>query len=275
MATAPTLRSPSNIRTPELKFVAAGHAAGKNVCYWGTQKTGKTFYACSYPNPVCIVLDPNLGTLNEHPHIPQLIPESWDQIERDILPAIKQRRMTELLQASGNPAWQDYEVQTIIVDSYTHLAMLIKSELTYDSDKEMGYDGWDKYQARLKKVLRTHTQAALPLPGKPFYHAVGTIHEKWMTNEKGEIQGCGPAIQGSANETFFSFWSAILATDKRVTETGAGIQKTTKVEYFCHTIPPDRHRKEVVDPTGELPPKTGGRYEDLMKHWTKKDNTSE
>lgn len=228
----------------------------------------------SWPNPLFICMDPNLGTLDERPDIPRIIPESWDQLEGAILPAIRQRRLTEMVRGFTLPdeskPWEDYTVQTVVLDSFTHLGVLIKSELTKDGDKDMGYEGWDKYQGRLKKTSRVLTQSALYKPNAETYNAIGTIHEKVIFNEKGDLKAVEPTLQGGGGGDFFwSHWSNILACKKTLKQKGGGNQKEMIPSYVCYSVPPDKFRSVVLDTSQKLPPvlENGGTYPELAKFW--------
>jgi hypothetical protein len=277
-------------QTANLKFYSTSELpeGGDTVLYWGREKTGKSHNMATWPGVLFIHFALNPDTVKKFPDVPVLFPEGRTYRERlkwfhfSVLPAIQNRKMTQLVRESI-PGFADYTVKTIALDDYTCLGQHCKMVLAGAGDADqpdrvtkIDYEGWNQYLAWLLNdttMLLGSAAPYLPDPSRECYNFVAAVHERDSYDDTGSIVKITPSIDGQFKDDLASKFGLVLVTDSRSFTYPKGHPREGQrdVEYFCHTIPPDRYRK-AGGGRGKLPAKVVGTYPELQKAWNKKEN---
>lgn len=221
--TTPPATTPTKPALPTIQSTSHISQLNVSVLYQGPPGEGKTTYALSWPNPFVLYFDKNLGTLRDFPGIPFVTPQTWQEVDQVWIPAIQNRRLTELVQGfvddNGQHPYPNYKVRTLVIDSFTNFVNMNVLELGDGGAKSLGYDGWDTYYGRINRLMTATTASAIYNPKRPTqesYHVVGTIHEDNQRDEKGNLTGIKPSVQGKMANHFTSYWDTVLLTDTSV-----------------------------------------------------------
>lgn len=288
----PTPATPATAPKPaarQLLIQSTSHIPQLNVSliYQGPPKQGKSTYLLSWPSPFVLFFDKNLGVLRDHPGIPYVTPPSWEEVERDWIPAIANRRLTELVQnftdESGSKPYASYKVRTLGLDSFTNFLNMLYIELEQNipitkSGEPDTHWLWREYFNRANRFINVCTQATIHNPKRPqleTYHFVGTVHEKSEYDNKGQVTEVSASVQGKLSGQFASYFDAILLTECMTGPTvelppeKPGAPPSTKrlKNYFIHAADASNVRKSAI--SGEfskLPPKLKGDYATLEQY---------
>jgi len=250
---------------------------GRSVLYIGANATGKTLRSLSWPGVVLLQFDPEqqrASSLDEE--IPVVDIPSWDLCEQLIAPSLKSRqRFQEMIQEQGFP---DYEIKTLVVDSYTGLDEMCETTMRARYSKK--FDMFDEKRLALREFQQTLGDLTRPrLNELPPWNLIGCVHERVDTVSikdsdgtfKEVTDGIRASISGQFGKRFFSYWGVVLwcMIDVPTTQTGE-IIRGKKPTYYCRTDPIDQWRKGV-DRAGKLPSRVAGDYADLMSYWEPSD----
>lgn len=291
---APTTPAPAPATAPkpaarQLLIQSTSHIPQLNVSlvYQGQPKSGKTTYAFSWPSPFGLFCDKNLGTLRDFPGVPYVTPQTWEEIERDWIPAIANRRLSELVQSftdeNGIKPYPQYKVRTLVLDSFTNFLNMNYNELEQiaplgKTGEKDGYWIWREYFNRANRFINVCTQATIHNPKRPqleTYHFVGTVHEKVDYDAEGRVLDITASVQGKLSTQFASYFDAVLLTECMTGSTvelppeKPGAPPSTKrlKNYFIHAADASNVRKSAI--SGEfskLPPKLKGDYATLEQY---------
>ena len=241
----------------------------KSVLYWGPEKTGKTFLALTWPNPLMIQLDHNWATLQGHPGVPVIAPGSVRDLTTNILPAIRNRQLTELVR-SKLEGFSEYTVETIIIDSYTALDGIHQEELT--GAGKMEFSHWATHKRMYEQLTQGCASATKTLASQPgeTYNFIATVHETIDKDEEsGRVLAIWPSVDGSFKKSMRQYFDAVLITDFKLEKQPKG---PPKGNFFVHTSPPDSFRKCGIGGKGlKFPAHCQGDYTSLMKHWAPRE----
>ena len=269
---APT-RRPLPIRSSKLA------KRGRSVLYIGKNATGKTLRALSWPGPLILQFDPERETAdNYETELPIIEVSDWSTWEQLILPVLGSRQRTQ--EAIADFGFPDYQVQTVVVDSYTGLDQMCETEMRKREPTNNQRMYGEKLLAlrETQRILSALTQ--LSEDTAP-WNLVGCVHEQVdMTTI--EVNGkfkevtddIRASISGRFGKHFFGHWGTILwcMVDVPTTRDGELIRGKS-ANYYCRTDPIDQWRRGV-DRAGKLPAKVAGDYADLMSYWSADDATS-
>ena len=267
MTTGPITPAP-RIASIKTKILSSSTIEQKRIALleFGEQDTGKSYCALTFPDPFVMYFDTNLSTLRKFKDIPFVTPTTWLEIERDILPAIRNRKLSELV---------GRKVQTIVVDSLTFFNAMRQAELTSRGKMEMTNIHWSELYASLHALVQSGAQATKPLSGNPdaeTYHFVCTVHKTMRAGKKGENPKIVPTVDGQMRDQLPSFFDAVLSFDSRSVAKSVpmGDGKPAKTVYtkerFAWTIDPDTltKTKNHVGPIAHMIIPT---YDTLAKSW--------
>jgi hypothetical protein len=273
---------------PLAKIQSSSHIPQLNVSliYQGAPKSGKSTYALTWPDPFVFYFDKNMGVLREHPGVPFIQLDSWEEIEQRWLPAIANRRLTELVQAftddDGQKPYATYKVRTLVVDSFTNFLNMNYTQLEQaapigKNGEKDGYWIWREYFNRANRFINICTQASIPNPRRPqseTYHFVGTVHEKSEYDSTGVLLSTGPSVQGKLAEQFASYFDAVLLTEcingpsveVPPAKPGAAPTKLRTKQYFIHAADYGVRRSAISGEFAKLPPKLNGDYATINEY---------
>ena len=236
------------------------------LLFFGESDTGKTYSALTFPNPFVVYFDTNLSTLRKVDNVPFMTPASWLEIERDILPAIRNRRLSELV---------GRKVETVIFDSLTFFNSMRIAELTNKGKMEMANTQWSDLYANINAVVRAGADATRPLSGRPdaeTYHFICTVHKTVRMDKKGAVIKVAPTVDGQMRDQLYSFFDAVLVFDsqtvpKQIPQEGNRPPKTVyEKERFAWTVDPDTLTK-TKNHIGTIPAKIIPTYANLTAFW--------
>lgn len=236
------------------------------LLFYGESDTGKTYSALTFPDPLIVYFDTNLATLRKFKDIPFVTPASWLEVERDILPALRNRKLSELV---------GRKVQTIIFDSLTFFNSMRIAELTNKGKMELQNIHWSELYANLNALVWAGSNATKPLSDKPdaeTYHFICTVHKTFRAGKKGENPKVVPSIDGQMKDQLFSFFDAVLCFDSQsvartLPSEGNRPGKTVyEKQRFAWTIDPDMLTK-AKNHVGPIDAKVIPTYANLAAAW--------
>ena len=223
-----------------------------SVLYFGREKSGKSFAAASWPNPVVVCFALNPETLFKFPDLKIIFPgrteanpsptisQKLDAWRFNILPAIKNRKMSELC---------DKPIETVVVDDLTQLALNYKMKLMGCGKEaipktvtKMDFDAWNLYLMWLQSDITVLTDATKPdLNGeRESYNIICTVHERDTTDDSGAVIKISPAVDGQFKDILPSMFGTVFCTDVEKQKDKNG--KTIGQTYFVRTVANDRYR---------------------------------
>ena len=267
-AAGSTMTQPRIASIPKLKILTTDSIIQKRVAllFWGESDTGKTWCSLTFPNPLTIYFDTNMSTLRKFKDVPFLTPTSLIEIERDIVPAINNRRLSEI---AGR------KVETIIFDSLTFYNSQRLQELTSKGKMEMANTQWSSLYAGVSAIMQAGAGATKPLSNRPeaeTYHFICTVHKTTRVGKKGEILKVAPTVDGQMRDQLHSFFDAVLVFDSQTvpTQVEQGNGRPPKTVYekerFAWTVDPDQYTK-AKNHIGPIPAKIIPTYENLCAYW--------
>ena len=223
----------------------------RSVLYVGHEKTGKTFNAFSWPRPYGIYLDDNQDTLARYTGIPYDAPASFAEYKA-ILAELRTRKL---------------DVETIVVDSFSRLAQMLRAELQGPGKMDQ-----QKWGALLDGLLFSTVDLMSLLQPKgdhQGYHVVGTAHLVRVTDSEGNLIQYAPHIQGQFRDWLPRMFNTVLGTDFKTTPVPKGPGNIEyRAEYIVYTTPPNNFWKLGGGFADLLPGQCSGTYESLSKAWT-------
>lgn len=260
---------------PSLPILPKTRAASNKIraLYWGESGTGKTHYALTWPGVFYVLCDrtdetyQKLKNLPPHVHV-----KSWGGFQQ-IINAVKKRQLTEIVRQTEG--YEDYKVQTVVIDSWTSLGEILELEMSQSPDQPLSQREWGAYRNRLTDVAIVLSESATINERDPeaeSYHIVGIAHERVLlrdTKEGGtKIDKVTMSIPGQFAERLPGYQGVLLITDRKIVN--------GKAHYYCHTIQKDHHRK-AFDRFGGgrfnvLPPEVDGSFQSLAKAWGMEEN---
>lgn len=263
-----TTPGPRIASTPKFQVLNTSTIEQKRISIleFGESDSGKTWCALTFPDPLVVYFDSNLSTLRKFPNVPFLTPTSWLEIERDVLPAIRGRKLSEL---AGR------KVQTVIFDSLTFFNSMRMAELTNKGKMEMANTQWSDLYANLNAVVRAGADATRPLSGRPdaeTYHFICTVHKTIKLDKKGTVLKVSPTVDGQMRDQLYSFFDAVLVFDSQTVpksipqDSGRPPKTVYEKERFAWTVDPDLYTK-AKNHIGPIPAKIIPTYENLSKFW--------
>lgn len=236
----------------------------KSCLFKGPPGSGKTEIAHSIEGPTfSSYADTNKDTLvtirQRRPDIDSRQVNKWSDFEQVLLPAIVNRRLP---------------VDNIIVDTWSFLyATLIKqcSGTHKDSRQDWG-DVLDKAMQAMNLLVSSTTTTA----NHPGYNIIVTCHTKKFVDEKGNVTGIGPVIQGQFIDRFEAFFDYVLVCEKVIklvpptTPDGKGTYVPQTI-YKVHTISPNFTLENAKAPphwprTFEIPEGKSG-WDQIKRYW--------
>ena len=236
------------------------------LLFWGESDTGKTFDALTFPNPFVVYFDTNMSTLRKFPDVPFMTPTTWLEVERDIIPAIRNRRLSEIV---------GRKVETVIFDSLTFCNSQRMAELSSRGKMEMSNVQWSELYAGLNSLCWAGANATKPLSDKPdaeTYHFICTVHKTTRMGKKGEIIKVAPTVDGQMRDQLHSFFDAVLVFDSQsvarsLPQEGNRPPRTVyEKERFAWTVDPDQYTKSK-NHIGPVPAKLIPTYQNLAAVW--------
>jgi hypothetical protein len=246
----------------------------RSILLVGPPGSGKTYFWLTCPSPFGIIFDRNMGTLMNELGIPYVIPESVRQYKTEILPAVQNRKLTELVREIDG--FEDYTVQTVVEDSGTSKGYFIRDSLTDNDKRVMERDLWQDYLGTYRTSTHVMTGATRPMPSSPdreCYNYILTCHEKIVTDEKGNVVDITTMLEGQYKTGILQEFDCVFVTEAKSKSSPEGGRS---VRWQMWTVPPDKHRT-VLDRVGgkrynTLPPKVPNDYNELAKLWGLGDN---
>jgi len=239
-----------------------------SVLYIGRAKTGKTHCVMSWPKPLVIYWDSNDATMRKFLDnaVDVVLPRTFKEFENQILPRIANREV---------------DCETIVMDSYSFAASLLKLEVQGGRDKPRVQD-WGTIFETLTRVTNaiasTTSHDAMAGPHKDRrYHFVATTHDRDTYDDDGNLVKVDPAIQGQFKDWLPRYFNTVLVTGSEISKKmlkppGSDTAKITySKDYFCWTCPPTG-AWPAGDGFGggkykELPAKVDGTYPGLASAW--------
>lgn len=263
-----TSPGPRIATVPKIKILSTDNIKQNRVAllFWGESDTGKTFSALTFPNPFVVYFDTNMSTLRKFPGVPFMTPASWLEVERDIIPAIKNRRLSELV---------GRKVETVIFDSLTFYNSMRVAELSNRGKMEMSNLHWSELYAGLNGLCWAGANATKPLSDKPdaeTYHFICTVHKTTRMGKKGEVLKVAPTVDGQMRDQLHSFFDAVLCFDSQSvartlpSEGGRPGKTVYEKQRFAWTVDPDTFTK-AKNHIGPIPAKIIPTYESLCAYW--------
>jgi hypothetical protein len=226
-----------------------------NIIYAGAPGSKKTTYMASWPNPLFLYADRNLGILGKLgvPYVPIPDWETWD------------KKVVPLLRAGE---WVDereekipFPYSTVVIDTISSI-----SDLCYDynakkwGEQDKSFKFWDRMLSDQMRGIRVVTNMA----SKGVNVLMG-CHLKDKENEVGRVIGTKLDIWGKAAINIVKLFDDVLVCMKET--------KEDEEEFWVSTVNPERSKidfvKEIIGHKdgSKLPARVGGSYRELMKAW--------
>lgn len=238
-----------------------------SVLYEGPEKSFKTTYGLTWPDPFVFAFDANTATLMNQIGTRWYAPTTWREFATECVPTILNRKL-----AAG----------TIVVDTVSSACRLCEFEIAKDVGKhESGEFDRPEYRRLLMKTHNVFAQlcdAKKPRSDHPGYHIVLLSHEReWYKQKKVRI-GAGeartdlvldrvrPAIEGDFKNILPTLVDSVFGTRVRLNE------KTKTPQPYILTVPPDEYYfygDGVGNAPGRepLPAEMPGDFASLAKAW--------
>lgn len=245
-------------------------AYGERVCYIGQPLTGKTTSLVTWPGLVILQWDDERTTTDTSGvQCPVIELPDWETWEQMVLPRIRTRaRLQELV--NEFPGFEDYQVKSLGVDSYTGMGEKCEASLRQNGNyKDMRQMYGDKLNL-MRESQRVLMGVTKPTAGTPAWNLVGCVHEQVdtaMIDNKEAITDIHAAIGGQFGKNFAKDWGTFLWCFIELPKTADGtLIHGKKALYYCRTDPIDAWRRGV-DRKNKLPRKVSGKYEELIEYW--------
>lgn len=251
---------------------SAAHAR-VSLLLQGASGSGKTHFACTMPEPIVMgVTEPNIsvvvGRIQESHAITMYPLKSWDDYKW-------------FVRKTKNREWN---AATVVLDSYTLVGDFItlaqKSQPgALNKQGQLVWSKWDLIKGHQFTEILDFLSATQPMPGKPSYHIVVTVHEQeeFIRNPEGEtvgISGISPAVPGGGRKNFGAKFDCVfyLASGTRMEKDAKGVGRVAGVEHRLWTVPPDQLRavKDGLGGNGGrkvLPPTVENTWPALCEGW--------
>jgi len=195
-----------------------------SVLAQGRGKSGKTTFACTWPDPLIISVDPNRAPFATFPDVQVIVAPTVGVIESRILPDLKAGKI---------------EARTVVLDSLSFFS-------DHWADRLMGtrtsYAQGQGQQASVS--LRRFMLQFIELktsPNRP-YNIVVTCHDAPRSEGEDGPKRIEPVTIGALRESIARYFDLVLLFEKEsraVTQNG----KAEIVDaYKARTIAPDQHR---------------------------------
>ena len=245
-----------------------------SVAYIGDAGQGKTHNACSWPNPVLIAWDTNRSTAEKLIGPERIIvPTSYAQYQREILPAIQNREFSE--------ATLGFPVDTIIEDTLSFKVQQLVDETPVNIKNS--YERWEKVKTACRNDTRKLLSVTRPYPGdpaRPCYNLVCTWHLAYGTDEQGRPVNANPAFEGSFRNDIARYFDCVFYCEQvtkpkivngQVVNLADG-RPDREVHHMVHTSNPDTmiRCKDGIGGSGPwktLPARLPGTYQSLAAAW--------
>ena len=233
-----------------------GHAK-RSTLLWGPSQTGKTHCAMTWPSPFFIYFDPDTqtleGTASRVPfiHVPDL--KTMEQIAEDV----RHGRMTELVRTL--PGFEDYTVQTVVLDSASALGRMVDDE--QKDNGVVGIPRWDAKKQQLHKIFLHLIAGSKWSAAREQYYLVVTAHEAEKTDSEGNVREVVTSISGKFGEELFQYFSDIILTRRTSGQ---------NPKFHARTSAPNAHYKSVGMRAINNPPpvlEQGATYPELARYW--------
>jgi hypothetical protein len=246
-----------------------------SVLYQGAPGSGKTYNMATWPSPFFLYFDTNLMGLAKFTGIPYVVVESWDELAKIWLPAIKNRRLSEyvsgMVEADGSRPFKDYRVRTLCLDSLTFQVNKTLLELEPGAGNDTR-GMWGEYYSRIHTLLTVATQATLPVPrdaSKECYHVLASVHEDTMTDSDGNLTAIKPSVQGKMRGHLTAYFNAVLLTESYIIPANESGPRRQDFRVWSLASNKLREAKDQVSGGrfGKLPPSCGGTFPELNKFW--------
>lgn len=232
-----------------------------SIAVLGTEKSGKTTFACSMPEPIAIAYsDPNRATVEGYVREGRKIDlypvKTWKDFEEFVKMAVARQ----------------LEARTLVVDSWGFLSDRLVSMLAGPSG-EVTIQQWGRIKDHNWETLMQLLSCTEAKGEHPGYHIVVTCHLTDVTDEKGNLIKVRPAISGSFKDTFGRcFDSVFLSRSRAVRAVVDNRMVTTGVEHVLLTTPPDSYHTcgDGVGGKGgrkALPPEIPNSFQALCAAW--------
>ena len=233
-----------------------------NLIYAGDSGSGKTTCMASWPNPLFLYADKNVGALKKY-GVPYVPVRDWNLLDKQVIPMLKAREWPD---ATGERV--PFPYRTIVLDTFSSIgdACYDYHAKLWGEAKEKSFKFWDKMLGDQMRVVRAINELTVPKGGHPGCHVLFGCHVKDKENEQGRVVKTQLDIWGKAAINIVKSFDDILLCDKET-------NKELEEEFWCWTVNPPNTKikfvKEIMKgPGGEnLPPKVDGSYQSLMKLW--------
>jgi hypothetical protein len=241
-----------------------------SLLHLGFEKTRKSTYLCSLPNPYFVHPDPNDGAIEAygHPRFPWNTDDpagSYRMFRDNLLPMIYNRELP---------------FDSICIDSaaFLHDAMCAAIQTPLDSKGQPNkFAYWDQVKTEAIDTYTKLVSTTKPFPGDPTRHRYNigvACHLTEITNDSGGVIGFAPALTGSFKQIIGRLFKTVLycVTEIQVTPREGQAALREEVAY-CTTTPPNAYVK-CGDSMGieggrwnRLPTRVSGMYPALAEAW--------
>lgn len=265
--------------TPQIHTSNMDQRARFSILLQGESGSGKTHFMMTCPSPLVLVWDLNLATHHKFDGMPYVVVKSWAEMEDFWLDAIKQRRLTEVVQGfqrpDGTKPFGTYRVETLCLDTLTGLGNQIQMELSEGHAKLGSRDKWDEYYSRFHRLLDAAVGATSvdnAHPEREVYYVVAGIHEEPIYESQGESKrliGYKPTIAGkmaNSGQIYTNFSTHLFM---ETVETMQGTSKVSRHQMRTRSFGLRRVMSDKVAGTRwkELPETLPNTWPDLIKAW--------
>jgi hypothetical protein len=246
---------------------AEGKPSKISGLYQGDAFTGKSEYACSWPNVVVLNFDPDSQTAQKHlkargGNVVGIIElDSWNEFSNKVQPHIKSRSLEELVGG---------EVETVVVDTMSIAAQRLADEIQGNKDK-LRIQDFGLLLQKLTEATTMLSDTCKPTDSHPGYNVIITTHLKTVTDDAGNTESIRPAIMGQFRDLLPRLLGfAFLCETKLNSVLVSGQPAKQEAEWYVRTVPPNSKYicgDRIAAAEKPLPATCSGRYLDLMKLW--------
>lgn len=247
---------------PDLRFTGL---------YCGDSMKGKTYNACTWPNPLVVSFDPDTQTARGMPGVWVVEVETWKDFTEGIMPAVRARKLgaflKDRLQLTEEPL-----IETLVVDSISIAATKLVREIQGERPAMRQQDFGTLLNELTGITMQCVETSKERVPGEATYHVIFTTHLQQITDDSNVLKAVRPAVMGAFKDTLPKLFGFCFICDVQQETTIVDGKAQQVAKWVVRTTPPDRfhicgQRHGANDRRSLLPPLVGGTYPELCEAW--------
>lgn len=256
-----------------------GTARRYTIAVQGMEKSGKTEFLCTWPEPLFLQFDTNTACVDGWGHrmidFTAMEPkQAWELFFNKVIPALYNREPQRLNQYEVNG--QDLsDIKSVCLDSETFCFETMQDAVPVPKTNKGEQDTFRWYR-NLRELKKQQYYKLMGLarpfpgdPGRPKFNVGVSCHMKAEYidvpgTDKRILNRWVPAIEGSFKDKFGAYAGSLFWCDKE--------RNGDTTSYFMHTKSPDKYKVADDSVGGKggykvLPPRIPNNWKALLEGW--------